>query len=109
MNETNPVKTRSLQAKTGSLSGEKELGAQPLDALMTRLGLSNHDLVEVSTEQLTHKMVSKGRKGRRLTPNVKTKILHAFHAALKKRRTSSVATQLDGPDQKFAHRDLFNY
>lgn len=74
---------------------EKELGIQPLDRLMIRLGLSNTGLVKASTEQLTHKMVQKGRKGRRLTPNVKTKILNALHAAV--------------PDQKFMHKDLFNY
>lgn len=74
---------------------EKELGIQPLDGLLTRLGLSNHDLVSVSTEQLSHKMVQKGRRGRRLTPNVRTKILNALHNAV--------------PGKKFAHRDLFNY
>jgi hypothetical protein len=74
----------------------EEHGTQPLDALMTRLGLSNHDLVSASKEQLTHKMVQKGRKGRYLTPNVKTKILNALHNAVPE-------------DQRFAHRDLFNY
>ncbi|MFA5060039.1 MAG: hypothetical protein WC676_05375 [Candidatus Omnitrophota bacterium] len=54
---------------------EDELKPQPLDALMIRLKLSNHDLVAASTEQLTHKMVAKGRKGKKLTPNVQRKIL----------------------------------
>jgi hypothetical protein len=88
---------------------EKELGVQPLDALMTRLTLANHDLVKASTEQLTHKMVQKGRKGRRLTPHVKTKILNALHAALQSRRASPEAGRTAVPGQKFAHRDLFNY
>jgi hypothetical protein len=80
------------------MNGEKninDLGTQPLDTLMTKLGITNHALVAASTEQLSHKVVQKGRKGRRLTPKAKTKILDALHALL--------------PEQKFAHRDLFNY
>lgn len=72
-----------------------DLGTQPLDALMIKLKLSNHDLVAVSTEQLSHKVVQKGRKGRRLTAKAKNKILAALHAAC--------------PERQFAHRDLFNY
>lgn len=52
----------------------------PLDSLMTRLNLTNHDLVAASTEQLTHKMVAKGRKGRKLTPNAQHKIWSALKA-----------------------------
>ena len=50
---------------------KREYGLQPLDGLMTELELVNHDLVAASTEQLTHKMVSKGRKGRWLTMPVR--------------------------------------
>ena len=46
---------------------ERDLGLQPLDKMMDEWGLDNHQLVEVSTEQLTHKQVQKARKGRRLT------------------------------------------
>jgi len=74
---------------------EKELGSQPLDALMEKLGLSNVDLVQASTEQLTFKMVNKGRKGRRLTRNIQNKILAALHSAR--------------PDYPLALDDLFNY
>ena len=77
------------------MTEEKALGVQPLDALMTQLKLSNTDLVKASTEQLTHKQVHKGRTGKRLSPRLKTKILNALHNAV--------------TDQKFAHRDLFNY
>ena len=62
---------------------------------MTRLGLSNTDLVRVSTKQLSHKMVQKGRKGRRLTPNIQIKILLALNAL--------------SPDKKFIVSELFNY
>ena len=77
------------------MEAQNNLGPQPLDNLMTSLALSNHDLVGASTEQLTHKMVSKGRKGRRLTLNARHKIL----AALKTLK----------PDQAFTLKDLFNY
>ena len=86
-----------------------DLGVQPLDALMTKHGLTNHALVAVSTEQLSHKVVQKARKGRRLTSKAKTKILNAVHAALQSRRASPESERAALPEQKFAHRDLFNY
>lgn len=51
---------------------------QPFDALMTQLGLTNAQLVHASTAQLSFKMVQKARKGRRLSPNMQTKILTAL-------------------------------
>lgn len=74
---------------------KKDFGDQPLDGVMTRLGFSNSGLVKLSTEQLTHKMVQKGRKGKRLTRNAKLKILHALQAA--------------NPEEKFTLKRLFNY
>jgi uncharacterized protein YbcV (DUF1398 family) len=68
---------------------------QPLDELMEKLGLSNADLVAASTEQLTFKMVQKGRKGKRLTRNVQEKILNALLAAK--------------PELKIRRRELFHY
>src|SRR4051812_27125443 len=68
---------------------------QPLDTLMTRLGLTNAQLVEASTEQLSFKMVNKGRKGQRLTPNIQEKILRALQAAK--------------PGLVLKRRDLFRY
>lgn len=74
---------------------EMEKGVQPLDGIMTGLNLKNSDLVEKSTEQLTHKMVAKGRKGRRLTVNAQYKILNALNAC--------------HSSKKFTLPDLFNY
>ena len=68
---------------------------QPLDGVMTSLGLSNAGLVRASTKQLTHKMVQKGRKGRRLTLNVQKKILEALNAM--------------NPGHQFTLEELFNY
>ena len=69
--------------------------AQPLDTLMTRFGLSNADLVRASTEQLSFKMVQKGRTGRDISPNIQEKILRAF---LKVK-----------PETKLRTRELFHY
>jgi len=66
----------------------------PLEQIMTQLGLSNNDLVRASTEQLTHKMVRKGRKGKHLTANVQNKIFNALRTAR--------------PDSTVQLKDLFN-
>ena len=63
------------------LDNERDYGEQPIHRLMTELNLENADLVSASTEHLTFKMVSKARKGRYLTMNVRLKILHAFQKA----------------------------
>ena len=48
---------------------------------MAEKGLKSHDLVAASTEQITHKMVQRGCKGRRLTKNVQGKLLRALITA----------------------------
>lgn len=58
---------------------ERNLGEQPLAKIMTELNLKSHDLVAASDEQMTHKMVTRGMKGRKLTPNVQHKILYALN------------------------------
>ena len=72
-----------------------EKGVQPLDKILTQNGLQNSDLVEKSPDQLTHKMVAKGRKGRRLTLNAQHKILRALNAC--------------GLEKKYNLSELFNY
>ena len=61
---------------------ERDLGLQPLDKMMGEWGIDNHQLVEVSTEQLTHKQVQKARKGRRLTLKMMQKVTRAFNVAI---------------------------
>ena len=80
-------------------SDQRDLGIQPVDALLTELGLGNHELVEASTEQLTHKQVQKARKGRRLTKNLQMKVKNAVEGALRAR----------GETRSFTLVDLFNY
>ncbi len=60
---------------------ERDLGEQPIAGLLTQLELDAHDLVAASTEQLTHKMVQRACKGRRLTPNMKCKVQRALQTA----------------------------
>ena len=78
---------------------ERNLGTQPLDAIMTEHGLGNHDLVEIRPVDLTHKAVARARKGRRLTSKMKLRITEVINTALQKR----------GVERKFATRELFNY
>jgi hypothetical protein len=59
----------------------RNLGEQPIARLMAERGLKGQDLVAASTEQITHKMVSRACKGRRLTPHVQIKILNAYNKA----------------------------
>lgn len=59
----------------------RDFGIQPLAAVMADNALTPHGLVEASSRQLTHKMVSRAVKGRWLTRNVKSKILNAVNAA----------------------------
>jgi hypothetical protein len=60
---------------------ERNLGEQPIARIMAAHDLRAQDLVRSSTEQITHKMVSRACKGRRLTPNVKSKIRNALNLA----------------------------
>ena len=73
---------------------DRNLGEQPIAKIMALHGLSAHDLVANSTRQITHKMVARAAKGRRLTPNVKYKILSALNKAVGK---------------EYKLEDIFNY
>lgn len=73
---------------------ELNLGEQPLAAIMNERGLKRHDLVAHSPEPLTFKMVARACKGRRLTSNVKLKILTALRGA---------------SGHPYTMQDIFNY
>lgn len=73
---------------------ERNLGEQPITGVMLSHNLKPHDVVAASTVQMTHKMVARAMKGRRLTPNVKCKVRDALNAA------AGTSHSLD---------DLFNY
>ena len=76
-------------------ANDLEKGEQPLAKVIAQLKLKNSDLVEHSKEQLTHKMVAKGCKGRKLTLNAQLKILKALNASQS--------------EKQFVLDDLFNY
>ena len=80
---------------------ERNLGPQPLDEIMQASALSNHDLVAASTDQLSHKMVARGRKGRRLKRKAQEKIMRALNAHVK--------AQSPETGRVYTLPDLFNY
>jgi len=71
----------AMQQGLSYFAPRRELGEQPLARLMAERGLKPADLVEASTEQLTHKMVSRAMKGRRLTANTMDKVHRAWNLA----------------------------
>jgi hypothetical protein len=73
---------------------ERNLGEQPIARIMLDHNLSPHDLVAISSVEMTHKMVARACKGRRLTLNTQSKVLAALNRA-----TGKI----------YSLRDLFNY
>jgi hypothetical protein len=73
---------------------ERDLGEQPILKVILEHQLKNQDVVAASTEQITHKMVARACKGRRLTPHVQVKIQNAINKATGK---------------SYTLRELFNY
>ncbi len=66
---------------------ERNLGEQPIARIMVEHGLMARNLVDISTEQLTHKMVARACKGRRLTLKVQHKIRNALIESAGKKYT----------------------
>ena len=73
---------------------ERNLGEQPIVGLMAEHAIKPHDVVAASTDQITHKMITRACKGRRLSRHVQDKIVKALNTATEK---------------KYLLRDLFNY
>ena len=73
---------------------ERNLGEQPISRIMESHDLKSQDLVSISSEQLTHKMVCRACKGRKLTLNVKSKVQNALNKST---------------DKKYSIEELFNY
>ena len=73
---------------------ERNLGEQPVARIMRDHNLKPHDLVAISLVEMTHKMVARACKGRRLTLNTQSKVLTALNRATGK---------------TYSLRDLFNY
>jgi len=73
---------------------ERDLGEQPIAKIIVELGLKSNDLVSNSTEQITHKMVGRAAKGRRLNLKIQYRILNALNKVANK---------------EYKIEDLFNY
>lgn len=84
---------------------ERDLGPQPLDRMMDEWGMDNHAMVEVSTEQLTHKQVQKARKGRRLTLKMMQKVTRAYNVCI----WHKLDKEQKEAYYEYMHRELFNY
>lgn len=83
----------------GTPALERNLGTQPIDAVMEEHGLKNHDVMQMNRGGLTHKIVQKARKGRRIKPNMKVRVTEALNAVLKQK----------GIEEKYGVGQLFNY
>lgn len=77
-----------------AMESEHDMGPQPIAEILEKKNLKGHDLVAASTQQLTHKMVSRACKGRRLSHRVQVKVQTALNAAT---------------GENYKLRDLFTY
>lgn len=83
----------------------RDHGPQPLDGLMDRWNLTNHELVEASEEQLNHKQVQKARKGRQLTLNLMQKLMRAVNEAIQAKQPKEQRAGF----VPYLHKHLFSY
>ncbi|MFK7850293.1 MAG: hypothetical protein AB8D78_04875 [Akkermansiaceae bacterium] len=83
----------------------RDLGPQPLATLMDRWQLENHQLVEDSPEQLTHKQIQRAKSGRRLTLKMMMKVARSLNI--------SIWNKLSKEDKEifveYLHKDIFSY
>ncbi len=84
---------------------ERNHGPQRIDGIMQLWGLENHDLVNVSLEQLTHKQVQKARQGRQLTLKMMQKVARALNVAI----WNLLPAESRELYYEYIHRDLFSY
>jgi len=87
------------------MSESTQPNIQPIDAIMHKWNLENHDLVKVSIEQLTHKQVQKARIGRQLTLKMMMKVARALNVAIWQRLGSEEKERF----VEYNHKHLFNY
>ncbi len=58
---------------------DRDLGPQPLAALLAEHNLRPQDLVSTRPTHLTHKLIARAAKGRRLTPHSQKLVLTALN------------------------------
>jgi hypothetical protein len=84
---------------------QRDLGIQPLDAIMQRWEVTNHDLVEDSPEQLTHKQIQRAKAGRRLTLKMMMKVARSLNIAIWNRLSKENKEIF----VEYLHKDIFSY
>ena len=84
---------------------ERNHGEQPLEELMKRWHLTNHDLVAISTEQLTHKQVQTARHVWQLTLNMMLKEFLALNVAI----CDTLSPVQKEQYFEYMHKHVFNY
>ena len=84
---------------------KRDFGPQPLAALLEHSGLSHHDLVELSPEQLNHKQVQRAAQGRKLTLKMKQKLARTANFAIWGRLTNEERENFT----EYFPKHLFNY
>lgn len=87
------------------MTEERDLGSQPLVLLLESWGLSNHDLVAASPEQLTHKQVQRACQGRKLTLKMKQKLARTLNFAVWGRLDNDEREEFS----EYFPKHLFNY
>ncbi len=68
---------------------QRDLGEQPLAQLLADHSLKPHDLVATNPTHLTHKLITRATKGRRLTPHSQKLVLTALNQATGKTFTKA--------------------
>ncbi len=88
-----------------SKTEERDLGVQPLDAILNGWQLDNQDVAAASPEQLTHKQLARARSGRRLTLKMMMKIARTLNFAVWGRLTDEERAAYT----EYFPKHLFNY
>lgn len=73
---------------------ERNCGEQPLANILREKGLTHHDVVCASAVPISHKLVMRAERGRRLTPHSQRLVLEALQRAT---------------GEAYRLADLFNY
>ena len=76
------------------MAESRDRGEQPVAAILAEHSLKPNDLVKASAVSMTHKMVKRACKGRKLTGNTMRIVRDALNTAL---------------NAKYQLADLFNY
>jgi len=83
----------------------RDFGTQPLDRILDGWKLTNHQVVAISPEQLTHKQVQRARAGRKLTLRMKQKLARSLNFAVWSRLNNGERESY----QEYFPKHLFSY